>query len=354
LCQHRFRTESRRAAKKQLLLLIALQKKEIETLKRSLGFQHRRIRFSSRLRRFYALLIALLPKIKDRFSIITPETVLKWYHALLKSFWTFPARNRKLGRPPVSIEVRNLILQMKNDNLLWGIKRIQGELSLKLGISLDKKTISSILQDFRRKGKIKSGTTWSQFIKMHFQSLFACDFFTVDTLFNKRFFVFFVIHLATRKIKHWSVTLHPSYQFVRQRLITFSEKRPEEKTYLIHDNSPELDQNYEAFNITGVATSIGAPNMNAYAERFVRSIRREALDRFIIVNEKQLNNIVLRYVAIITHSGRIRALASALRMATRPRFRERSSPGRSSPGCITIITGFPRKTVSPLASPFGS
>jgi transposase InsO family protein len=190
--------------------------------------------------------------------------------------------------------VKQLILTMKNENLLWGIKRIQGEL-LKLGVSLDKKTISSILRDFRGKGKIKTGQSWRTFIQTHARSLFACDFFTVDTFFNARFYVFFIIHLATRRILHFSITSNPTRLFVRQRIIDFSESITG-KSYLIHDRSPQLFQNYPSFGIQGVATSVKAPNINAYAERFVRSVRREALDHFILVSEKLLRFILERYV----------------------------------------------------------
>jgi transposase InsO family protein len=280
--------------KKETFLIIALQQKEIDTLKRSLSFRHKRLRFSAWVKGFFALLLALSPKLKSAFHIITPDTVLKWYHSLLKSFWRFPSRRNPRGRPPVPPDVKQLILTMKNENLLWGIKRIQGEL-LKLGISLDKKTISSILRDFRGKGRIKTGLSWRQFIQTHAQSLFACDFFTVDTFFNARFYVFFIIHLATRRIEHISLTRYPSRQFVRQRIIDFSESLTG-KAYLIHDRSPELFQDYPSFGIQGAATSVKAPNMNAFAERFVRSVRREALDNFIVVSEKQLRFILERYV----------------------------------------------------------
>jgi transposase InsO family protein len=270
---------------KKLLLTIALQQKEIDFLKRSL---------SSRVKRFFASLIVLCPRLKSSFHIVSPQTVLRWYHSLVKSSWRFPSPNRPRGRPPVPNEIKRLILTMKNQNLLWGINRIRGEL-LKLGICLDKKTISSILRNFRGKGMDKTGTSWKHFIETHIHSFFACDFFTVDTLLNKRFYVFFLIHLATRRIIQFSLTTHPSSQFVRQRIICFSETLPA-KAYLIHDRSPELFKDYPSFGITGVATSVKAPNMNSYSERFVRSVRWEALDHLIIVSEKHLRFILERYV----------------------------------------------------------
>jgi len=92
--------------------------------------------------------------IKDKISIVKPETLLKWQRQLIKSFWTFNSKKRRKGRPPVPMEIKSLILKMKNENITWGAKRIRGEL-LKLNIDLDTKTIRNILRIFRRKGKIK-------------------------------------------------------------------------------------------------------------------------------------------------------------------------------------------------------
>jgi transposase InsO family protein len=101
--------------------------------------------------------------------------------------------------------------------------------------------------------------------------------------------------LETRKIIQWSLARYPKREFVRKQIITFSEKRSV-KSYLIHDRSPELFQNYEHYNITGITTSVEAPNMNAYAERFVRSIRNDDLDNFIIFSEQQLQTVITQYI----------------------------------------------------------
>jgi putative transposase len=130
--------------------------------------------------------------------------------------------------------------------------QIQGEL-LKLGIELDRRTIARIIADFRAKGRIQNGITWSKFIKSHAESLFATDFFTVDSLFAKRFYVFFILALNTRKIIQFSITSNPTREFVRQQMILFDEKVPGEK-HLIHDNSPELKTfDYESYGIKGVS-----------------------------------------------------------------------------------------------------
>jgi putative transposase len=183
---------------------------------------------------------------------------------------------------------------MKNKNLYWGYKRIQGEL-LKLGIELDKKTIWNILHDFRRKGKIKKGLTWAKFLKGHLKSIYAMDFFIVDTLFNQRFYVFLMIRHKTREIIQFGITKNPVKEFGRQQIIEFSFSL-NDLVYLIHDRSGEFELKYLDYGITGITTSVKALNMNSKAERFIGSVRRELLDHFIIFNQDQLHNLLNAYI----------------------------------------------------------
>ena len=162
---------------------------------------------------------------------------------------------------------------------------------MKVGIVLDTKTISKILREYRRRGKVRKSLRWSQFIRNHLESLYACDFFAIDTIMGKRYYVFFILYLKTRKIMQYAVTVNPSRAFVRQQLIRFSECR-EEKAYLIHDRSAELCFHYEDYGLQGVRTSAKAPKMNAVAERFVGSVRPEVLDGFVVFGQKQIEHIL--------------------------------------------------------------
>ncbi|MBN2531488.1 MAG: hypothetical protein JXB88_01285, partial [Spirochaetales bacterium] len=153
--------------------------------------------------------------------------------------------------------------------------KIQGEL-LKLGIRLSLSTIRRIIADFRKQGKIKSAFTWKKFIASHINHLFAMDFFTVTSLFGKTFYVFFIIYLKTREIVQFRITENPSAFFVRNQLRGFMEDREDKKTFLIHDGSGEfVYQDYKGFEITNIRTTPFSPDMNAYAERFIGSVRRE-------------------------------------------------------------------------------
>jgi hypothetical protein len=244
-------------SKKALLLQISLLQKEIEILKRKQG--RRRIRFLHSDR----IIISILNRVghlKEHLILVKPETVLGWQRQLIKHFWTFKSKKR-VGRPPVSNEIKQLVLAMKNDNLFWGYKKIQGELK-KLDIHLDKKTIRNILNDFRWKGKIKESLTWEQFLRLQIHSIYAMDFFTVDTVLRQRYYVYFIIYHQTREIVDFAITRNPCLQFVRQHLIEF-EQTLNKVVYLIHDNAAQFKLDYIAYGIKEIRTSIEAPNMKA-------------------------------------------------------------------------------------------
>jgi len=277
-------------SKKELFVQISIQQKEIEILKRKQG--RRRIRFLHSDRIVFSILNRV-GHLKDRLTLVKPETVLRWQRQLIKHFWTFK-RTKRVGRPPVTNEIKQLVLAMKNDNLFWGYKKIQGELQ-KLDIHLDKKTIRNILTDFRRKGRIKQSLTWEQFLRLQIHSIYAMDFFTVDTILQQRFYVYFMIYHKTREIVHFAITRNPCRQFVRQQLIDF-EQSVNDLVYVLHDNAAQFNLDYLAYGIKEIRTSVEAPNMNAIAERFIGSVRREALDYFLLISEKQVLNILREYI----------------------------------------------------------
>jgi transposase InsO family protein len=197
---------------------------------------------------------------------------------------------------------------MKNDNLNWGYKKIQGEL-IKIGITLDQKTIRNILNDFRRKGKVKKSLTWKKFLKLQIHTIYAMDFFTMDTIQNQRLYVLFILSHKTREILQYAITTNPTRVFVRKQLIEF-EQKVNQVVYMIHDRAAQFNINYIEYGIKSIKTSVEAPNMNAIAERFVGSVRREVLDFYILINEKQNQKILDEYINYYnskrTHQGKIK------------------------------------------------
>ena len=137
--------------------------------------------------------------------------------------------------------------------------------------------------------------TWKKFLTLQAKSIYAMDFFTIDTILNQRFYVYFIIHHQTRKIVHFAMTQTPCMQFVKQQLIQF-ETTLENIVYMIHDNAAQFKVVYLNYGIKGIKTAVKAPNMNAIAERFVGTIRREALDYFLLLGEKQIINILQNYI----------------------------------------------------------
>ncbi|MFC1669073.1 integrase core domain-containing protein [Spirochaetota bacterium] len=277
-------------SKKSLLIKIALLEKEVEILNRQRKF-NLNLKLSDRV---IFSIISIIGDIKKIISIVKPETVIRWQRNLIKKFWTFNSKPKRNGRPPIPHEIKQLILKIKNDNLYWGVRRIQGEL-LKLHVKLDSKTIWNILRDFRKKGKIKKSLTWKKFLMMQAESIYAMDFFTIDTILNQRYYILFIIHHKTREIVQYAITRNPTREFVKQQIIEF-EIRVKDKVYMIRDRAPQFFLDYVNYGIIDVCTSVKAPNMNSIAERFVGSVRREALNYFIILNKKQLKNILSEYI----------------------------------------------------------
>ena len=275
--------------KRFLIFEMAMLKKEIEILKRK---RKKKVNTNCFDRLFFVILHKIA-NIKNRITIVKPETVLQWQRMIIKGFWTYTT-SKKRGRKRTPKEIRHQILAIKNDNILWGVKKIQGEL-IKLNIYLDSKTIWNIIQSYRRKGKVRAYLNWKKFLKMNISSLYAMDFFTVDTILNQRLYVFFIISHGTLEIVRYAITQNPVKEFVRQQIIAF-EDEVRKIAYLIHDNTPQFILHYLSYGIKELRISIRSPNMNPVAERFVKSLRHEALDNFIIISFSQIKNILDQYI----------------------------------------------------------
>jgi transposase InsO family protein len=227
------------------------------------------------------------------FPLPSPQNILNLWHNLIKKHWTHKPIN-KVGRPPITLSLKKRILYLKLDNPFWGSRRIRDELK-KLGFSVCHETICNIISNYRKAGIIKPNGSWKRFLTAHWNSLFACDFFTVDCFGFFCLYVFFIIQLNSRKIVHWNITTNPTIKFLRLQFSEFENNFPD--SYLIHDNSGELRNfPYNQYRFNHVATSPYSPNMNAFAERFVRSVRQECLNHFIVFSHNHLRNLMREYV----------------------------------------------------------
>jgi len=232
------------------------------------------------------------------FGNLVYEPLKKWGRDLSRGRWIVPNPGSGPGRRRVAFWIREPILETKNNNVLWGIKRMVGEL-LKLRIRLDKKTVRNILHDYRRKGRVKKYPGWRKLLGAQANHIYAMDWFTVDTVLGRRFYCFKVATAVRFSSGHrgiqWTVTEISVRELVRQQLIEFVDK-VEGVKYLIHDGTGEFRIDYRAYGIIPIQTEYKAPNMNSIAERFIRSVRREALDWIFIFQERPLRNLLAEYI----------------------------------------------------------
>jgi hypothetical protein len=248
--------------RKSIIPNIALIWQENQRYKRYFNEKDIKLNFTIQEKWFVRSMFINNPKARRYFTLVTPETILYRWKKAIKDYWIYDKpKTRKRGRPPITKAMKLLIKKLKIENYLWGCKRIQDELE-KISIDVSRETIRKVIQDFRKSGDIKPNYSWNRFLKSHWQSLFACDFFTVDILGFKRFYVFFIIELKSRRIVHYNVTLNPNIRFLRSQFSYFEELHP--YSYLIHDNSGELKYfPYKEYEINGIATTPYSPNLNA-------------------------------------------------------------------------------------------
>ena len=136
---------------------------------------------------------------------------MNWQRRFIKDFWSY--KHTHPGKKPISREIKNLILEMKKEIYLWGCKKIAHELK-KINIDIHYTTVNKIIGTFRKEGLLLPSGSWKKFLNMHWDSLFAMDFMTIDTLLGKRFYLLIILNLKSRKIIKWCLTEYPCREFV--------------------------------------------------------------------------------------------------------------------------------------------
>ena len=200
--------------------VIAYLQEENRVLKAQLGSQRLRLTDLER-RRLAALAYPLGRKrLKEMATLVTPETLMRWYHRLIAQKFDGSTRRSPLGRPPVAEEVERLAVQMAEENPTWGYRRIQGALA-NLGHQIDKITVRNILRRHHMAPapqRRKAGMSWAQFLKLHWEVLAATDLFTVEVApwhGLVTYYVLVVMELATRRIEIAGITPHPTAAFMQ-------------------------------------------------------------------------------------------------------------------------------------------
>jgi putative transposase len=226
--------------------------------------------------------LAVLAKAVDRdrlshvLLIVRPATVLGWHRRLVARRWTYPTR--RAGRPRTRAEIRRLVLRLGAENPTWGYRRIHGEL-VQLGYQVAASTVWKILRTAGRDPTPnRTGPSWVTFIRSHARAVVATDFFTVDTVLLRRFYVLFFIEIESRRIRLAGVTAHPTGAWTTQQARNLLMRLDHHVRFVIRDGAGQFTAGFdEVFAASGacVITTPGAPQANAYAERWVRTVRQE-------------------------------------------------------------------------------
>ncbi len=241
--------------------------------------------------------------------VVSPETVLRWHRELVRRKWTHAVRSRE-GRPRIAAELEALILRLARENPRWGYSRIHGELTT-LGYTVGRSTVRDVLKRHRvppAPQRATRPTTWRAFLARHRHQMLACDFFVVETAFLRTLYVLFFIELGSRRVHLAGCTAHPTGAWVSQQARHRSWPIQDgilPVRYLIHDRDQKfpasVDRIFATAGVEIVRTPYRAPNANAVAERWVRSVREECLDHLLILNEQHLERVLNSYIAHFNH-----------------------------------------------------
>jgi putative transposase len=245
-------------------------------------------------------------------TIVKPATILAWHRRLVAQKFDGSTQRKAPGRPRIDQELEALIVRMAQENRSWGYDRIVGALA-NLGLTVSAQTVGNVL---KRHGiapapERKTTTTWKEFIRTHMDVLVATDFFTTEvwTLGGLvTYYVLFFIHLGSRRVQVAGVTPHPNEAWMVQvaRNVTMEEWGfLASGQYLIHDRDgkycPAFQRLIDEAGVTRVPLPPRSPNLNAYAERWVRSVKEECLSRMILFGEASLRQALTQYVAHFHH-----------------------------------------------------
>jgi len=249
-----------------------------------------------------ALLAALsraLPRPAWTSFPVKPETLLAWHRQLVARRWTYP--HRKPGRPPLEQSRRTLILRLARENPHWGYRRIVGELK-GLGVAVSATSVRKVLLAAGlQPAPQRARSSWRACLRQQAASTLACDFLTVETAFLQRIYVLFFISLATRRVELIACTSRPDGGWVAQPARNLVMQLGDEQPFrlLIHDRdkkfSGAFDEVFRSEGIEVIHTPVQAPNANAYAERWVRTVRADCLDRILIVGRRHLEHVLRVY-----------------------------------------------------------
>jgi transposase len=238
--------------------------------------------------------------------VVKPATILGWRRRLIAQKFDGSRYRAYPGRPPIGRELSELVVRMARENPSWGYDRIVGALS-NLGQKISDQTVGNIL---RRHGipparKRSGNTTWKDFIAAHMAVLAGADFFTVEVLTWRglvTYYVLFFLHLETRRVSLAGITRHPTEEWMAQmgrNAIDETSGSLGQQRYLLHDRDTkfckEFRETLAAGGVKCLRLPARSPNLNAFAERWVRSIKEECLSKLILFGEGSLTRALTQF-----------------------------------------------------------
>ena len=253
---------------------------------------HSRTRLTNNDRWFFIQLYRWFPSILQVFTIVQPETIVRWHRAGFRFYWRWKSRPRG-GRPKIESDLRALILRMSMENPLWGAPRIHGEL-LKLGFDVAQSSVAKYM--VKRRGPPSQG--WRTFLHNHAPDIAAMDLFVVPTIGFDLLYAFVIVHLNRRDLVWIDVTTNPTAEWIARQL-TEAFPWSEAPRYLIRDRDrlcgAIVTRRLCAMGIRDKPTAPASPWQNGFAERLIGSIRRECLDHIVVLGEAHLRRVLRAY-----------------------------------------------------------
>jgi putative transposase len=275
-------------SRRELVVENATLRHQLSVFRRTSG--RPRLGLTDRLRLLVGA--ALLPAWRKAIVVVQPETILKWHRAGFRLFWRHRSKSRNGAR--LNADTIDLIRDMAKRDRLWGAERIRGEM-LKLGIKVSKRTIQKYMRGVRTN---HGGQSWATFLANHADATWACDFIQAYNVLFRQVYVFFIVHLGSRKVVYAAACRNPTQEWTTQQLrnATMDGEAPK---ILLRDRDDKFGASFnrvaEGVGIRVIKTAVRAPDMNAIAERFVGTARREILDHVIVLDDQHLGRLVAQY-----------------------------------------------------------
>jgi transposase InsO family protein len=281
-----------------LIALSAIPRRSIEAenlfLRRELALYQERGVKPRRVDAATRVSLALLSRLfdwRDALVVVRPETLIRWHRAGWRLFWRCKSRP---GRPPIPLELRQLIRRMATENPLWGEERIANELLLKLGVRVSPRTVRKYMPK-RPPGRPRGDQRWSTFRRNYARAIVACDFFVAVTATFRLFYVLVLIEHGSRRLVHFNITQHPTAAWTLQQLRE-AFGCGDDYQYLLHDRdsifAPNLDASISRLGLKVLKSPPHSPKANAICERVIGTIRRECLDWLIPLSELHLRSVL--------------------------------------------------------------